>query len=176
MRIATLWLACFLSGIAMECRCALGGSPGPTAPSITSLSNGRSVPVGTNVTFSVSAAGTSPLAYQWFFNGTSLNQTNRFFTLVNVQEDAGGNYAVVVTNDYGAVTSAPISLVVTASAPWFLTLPKSWDMVRGGEVTFRCLARGSGPLTYQWQFQNVDIPDATNTALVIGQIRNQNTG
>jgi hypothetical protein len=32
--------------------------------------------------------------------------------LTNVQPTNGGNYTIVVTNDYGAVTSAPASLVV----------------------------------------------------------------
>src|SRR5215471_17838031 len=41
-------------------------------PSIVTQPIGQAVPVGQDATFSVSASGSAPLAYQWRFNGTDI--------------------------------------------------------------------------------------------------------
>jgi hypothetical protein len=52
-------------------------------------------------------------AYQWCFDGTNvISGTNSYLALANVQPAEAGAYAVVVTNPYGAVTSAPALLSV----------------------------------------------------------------
>ncbi len=62
---------------------------------------------GDSVTLTVGAGGTSPLAYQWRFNGTNLpGATQPAFTFINGQPTNAGNYSVVVTNGHGSVTSA----------------------------------------------------------------------
>src|SRR5207249_2573794 len=72
-------------------------------------------PTGTNVVananenaiFTVGACGFMPLAYQWRQEGTNIpTATNSSFTRVNVQTSHATNYTVVVTNNYGSVTSA----------------------------------------------------------------------
>ena len=84
------------------------------APVIVSAPVGQKVIVGSNANFSVTAAGVQPLVYQWFFNGGSLGPaaTGASLQLLNVQPSQGGSYAVVVTNAFGAVTSAPVGLEV----------------------------------------------------------------
>ncbi len=73
----------------------------------------QTVRVGTNVTFNVVAAGTSPLSYQWRFNATNIGgATNSSLVLSNVQPAASGNYTVVVTNSINSITSAPANLSV----------------------------------------------------------------
>ena len=53
------------------------------------------------------AVGTSTLNYQWTKNGTNApGQTSATLTFGNVSTNDAGNYAVVVTNTYGAVTSS----------------------------------------------------------------------
>src|SRR5437868_7843997 len=44
-----------------------------TAPSVTSQPGSQSVTAGQTATFSVSAAGTAPLSYQWKKNGAAVN-------------------------------------------------------------------------------------------------------
>ena len=62
----------------------------------------------------MSATGTAPLGYQWRLNGTPLSwATNATLVLTNVQFAQAGDYAVVVSNAFGAITSAPASLVIT---------------------------------------------------------------
>jgi hypothetical protein len=66
-----------------------------------------------NVTFTVTAGGSPQLTYQWRFNGVNLaNKTGTSCTLNNLQLTNAGNYAVVVNNGYGSVTSAVATLTV----------------------------------------------------------------
>lgn len=110
--------------------------PGTTPAVILTAPMDRSVPAGTNVTFTVSAGGTPPLAYQWQFNGTNLSGvTGASLVLDNVQAANAGVYAVIVTNGYGS-TNASATLIVDQSAPWIQTHPATKEMVRGGTVTF----------------------------------------
>jgi hypothetical protein len=61
--------------------------------------------------FSVQNAGSPPFAYQWYWNGAILpGATASNLTVLNVQSNLLGNYCVVITNDFGAVTSAVVVL------------------------------------------------------------------
>ena len=67
---------------------------------------------GANVSFNTTATGSLPLNYQWYFNGAPLSAgTNSSLSLPGVQLSNGGNYFVVVTNNFGAATSAVVALV-----------------------------------------------------------------
>lgn len=84
------------------------------APFLLSQPIGITVAPGSDASFSVRAAGATPLAYQWFFNDVfPLNQqTNEQLVLAAVETQASGLYSVVVSNDYGSATSAPAFLNV----------------------------------------------------------------
>jgi pectate lyase len=87
------------------------------APGITAQPTSQSVVAGGNATFTVTAAGTAPLAYQWFFNVTNAlaNGTNATYTTNSVTTNNAGNYSVRVTNSVGSVTSAVATLTISAS-------------------------------------------------------------
>jgi hypothetical protein len=83
-----------------------------TAPAITSQPAGQRVSTGCAAAFSLGAAGTAPLSYQWSKGGSSLlGQTNAILTLTNVQAADFTNYYVVVTNLYGFIASSNAALV-----------------------------------------------------------------
>ena len=85
-------------------------------PIVTSQPESQTAYVGTTAKFQVGAWGAPPLAYQWFFNAGSITSASDFtLSLTNLQLSHSGNYAVVVTNAYGAVTSAPGTLSVVSS-------------------------------------------------------------
>lgn len=66
-------------------------------------------------TFAVEAAGPA-LVYQWFFNtNTPVGINSNKFVLSSVQISDAGAYNVVVTNNYGAVTSSFAMLTVNTS-------------------------------------------------------------
>jgi hypothetical protein len=106
---------------------ASGKCVSPTAPYIFVQPTNQVVTVGANVSLSVVASGTPPLAYQWLFNGTNVaGAVTSTLTLTNVQDYDGGSYAVVVTNAYGTVTST--NAVLTVNPPPPCTPPPS-DLV-----------------------------------------------
>ncbi len=103
------------------------------APSITRQPQSQTVGVGANAVFSVVAAGSSPLRYQWRFNGVSLSgAVGSSLTLTNAQATNSGNYSVLITNAYGSVTSSNAVLAVVVpvcvSAPTNLV---SWWRAEG---------------------------------------------
>ena len=66
-----------------------------------------------SATFSASAAGSGPLAYQWQHSGTNLaGAVTSTLTLTNINTLQSGSYRLILTNAYGAVTSSVVSLTV----------------------------------------------------------------
>lgn len=59
------------------------------------------------VTLNVGASSLFPMSYQWLFEGNGIaGATNSSLTISNLTVESMGSYAVVLTNVYGAVTSA----------------------------------------------------------------------
>jgi hypothetical protein len=70
---------------------------------------------GATVHLAANATGVPPLAYQWYFDGTNLlSCTNPDLVLTSLLLSQSGTYTVVISNGYGAVTSAPVILNVIA--------------------------------------------------------------
>jgi hypothetical protein len=87
-------------------------------PFITSQPTNQTVVVGDTAIFNVTATGSSPLSYQWNFNGTNLDgATNASLSLTNVQLNQAGDYAVLVTNTYGSILSSNALLTVNPPSP-----------------------------------------------------------
>jgi hypothetical protein len=86
------------------------------APLITTHPHRTAVPVGKDATFSVAASG-SGLNYQWQFNGADINgATGSSHTVAGVDAADAGNYAVVVSNGSGSVSSSAATLTVLPQA------------------------------------------------------------
>lgn len=91
---------------------------GVTAPIINLQPQSLTVAQGSNAIFTVTAIGTAPLAYQWFFNSANLfGATNSSLTLTNVQLANVGAYSVVVTNAAGSTNSLSAMLTVLPAPP-----------------------------------------------------------
>ena len=138
-------------------------SGSPTAASITAQPASQNVTVGLTATFTVTAAGTAPLAYQWQKNGANIaNAASASYTTpATTMADNGSKFGVVVSNSAGMVTSAAATLTVNAaSAPPAITAqPVSQAVTPGQTATFSVIATGAAPLSYQWQ---------KNTAIIMG--------
>ena len=69
-------------------------------------------------TFTVTAAGTLPLHYQWRHGGNPIpGATTDFLVLTNLTAQDAGNYDVVITNRAGSTNSALATLnVITPRA------------------------------------------------------------
>ena len=94
-----------------------GAPPPPTAPTINRQPQNASVLSGQSAGFSVTAAGTAPLAYQWAWNGADLSgATSSSLTIAPAGLGNAGAYSVRVTNAYGAAFSSNALLTVRVVA------------------------------------------------------------
>ena len=76
-------------------------------------------------TFAVNATGQTPYVYQWRSNGVAwIGQTNSVLSFTALW-NSGGNYSVVVSNEFSAVTSSPpatLTVLPDAAAPQLVGL------------------------------------------------------
>ena len=87
-------------------------------PSIVTTPQARVARVGSNVTFTVTVAGSLPLNYHWRFNDKPIDgATSSSYTRTNVQVEQAGNYSVTATNQFGNVTSETALLTVLSFPP-----------------------------------------------------------
>jgi hypothetical protein len=88
-------------------------------PSFVTEPSSQTMTVGGSVVFSVSAAGTPPLQYQWMLGNVALadgagivgSQSNTL-TLTNIQFTEAGSYSVLVSNSGGSSNSTAAILIV----------------------------------------------------------------
>ncbi len=154
-------------------------------PIITSVSDDQSVVAGTPVSLSVTASQSyfastnTSLSYQWYKNGATplAGQTSSTLALSSPQlSDSGSTYQCVVSNIFGAVTSAPpINLTVTATAvaPTITGGVQNLTNAVGDNASITAHATGTTPLSYQWYRNGVQLNDvsefsgtATKTLLI----------
>ncbi len=152
-----------------------GGAPLPpapsgTAPTITTQPTSLLLTAGANATFSVVAAGTAPLRYEWRKNGRSINNaTTASLALPAVKLDDAAVYTVRVSNSAGSLTSSPASLTIGATAGAITTALASQTVNAGAEAKFTVTAAGTG-LNYQWKFNGRTIKGATTATLTLPNV------
>jgi len=123
---------------------------------------------GDTVTFSVATFGSLPVSCQWLKNGTNLSDggnvsgsSSRTLTLTNLSVADAALYSVVVSNVYGAVTSAGARLEVIFSPPYLISGPEAQTVLVGATVTFSVETAGDA-LTFQWQENGTNLIDGGN--------------
>jgi hypothetical protein len=101
------------------------------APSITSQPANQTVVAGNAASFTVSAAGTAPLAYQWSKNGAAISgaTSSKYTTPAETAADNNAQFTVVVSNSAGSVKSGAAILAV--DAPTRLLNPSSSSLSFG---------------------------------------------
>jgi hypothetical protein len=111
--------------------CSGGGSgsgtgPVATAPSITAQPADQNVVVGQPATFTVTATGSAPLAYQWQKGATPISGASApsYSTPATTQSDDGSTFVVVVSNSVGSMTSTSAKLTVASGT----TMPPGTDV------------------------------------------------
>ncbi len=109
---------------------------GPIAPYINTQPASQTVTAGQTATFSVVAAGTPPLMYQWQKNGTDITgaTSSSCTTPVTTTADNGELFRVLVSNAAGNVTSSAATLTVNASSSGGSTdvVTHHYDVSRSG--------------------------------------------
>ena len=133
------------------------------APAITTQPAAQTVTEGQTATFSVTATGTAPLAYQWKKGGTDISGANAstYSTDATVIADSGAVFTVAVSNSAGSVTSSGAALTVNAAPPAISAQPTAQSIAAGASATFTVTATGTGTLSYQWKKNGRDITGGT---------------
>lgn len=172
-----------LSGYANDQTNWMAAVPGPglpenfgTAPVVLSSPESITVIQGGSCTFSVAATGTEPLAYHWRFAGTNiLNGTSSVLPLSQLQPSDAGSYAVVVSNAFGAVTSA-VAVLTVGILPSLAEPPAAQFVAVGTDVTFHTSAGGTEPLAYEWRFNTLSLPGQTSGTLLLPNAQTNQSG
>lgn len=172
------------SWIALEPSVGRLQTPAGAKPSITEHPQGLIVGMGWKVTLSVRATGSEPLKYQWRLNKSVIpGATNSVLQIDFVDYSHSGTYDVLVYNGAGSELSVPATVVVVP-LPQIIQQPQSVSVrvqpdpaaAPSTNVTFNVVASSEYPLSYQWRFNGVDIPGATNSALTITNVQIENGG
>ncbi|MDB6130581.1 MAG: Xanthan lyase, partial [Verrucomicrobiales bacterium] len=147
------------------------------APIILTQPASRTVGAGKTATFAVNATGSDVLAYQWKFEGNDLaGATSKTLNVLNAQSSNSGHYSVVITNDFGTVTSTVVNLTVTNTPPAIVTQPISRSLNAGATATFVVSATGSDPKTYQWKLNGADIAGANAITYIRNNVQGSDAG
>ena len=86
-------------------------------PTITGQPSSQTIAVGQPAFFTLAAAGSDPLSYQWLKDGVAIPGATQasFVTPSTSSSDSDSIYTVTVKNEFGTLTSSPASLTVVTS-------------------------------------------------------------
>jgi hypothetical protein len=94
-----------------------GKCEGEVSPTILVQPLGGTLDPGSNISLSVSVAGSAIIGYQWYKDGFKLRNVNEFsgvttatLLVANAQSNDIGDYQVIITNAFGSATSSVASL------------------------------------------------------------------
>ena len=145
---------------------------------------------GGNATFTVAAAGSPTLSYQWYEGATPLSNggtpaggiatvsgaDTATLTLTGVQDADNGSYSCAITGSASLQTanSAVAKLTVQDSLT-VVSPPMSLSERVGDHVAFAVGVTGGGP-QFQWSYNGNPISGATTSALVLTNIQTGSNG
>ncbi len=168
------WLLTAGNSDAFLARLDPGAAPAtPIKPAIVQAPRSVSTSVGSVAQLDVLIAGTPPVSYRWRKNGVALGDFNRVLgsatarlNLNSVLTNAAGDYTVVISNNYGAVTSAVAVVTVAPARP---ASGPAWGWVRtvggnGSDSTTAMAVDGAGQVYAAGGFQKTNV--IGNTTLV----------
>ena len=168
----------------------------PPNPALSAAPQNYSGSAGSTATFTaiVNTNALAPLGYQWYetnasgtvvaltdaatasgslISGSSTLNTSLYtnvLTISNAQsDDNNGNIFVVITNAYGAITSAPVSLVILPpTAPTNLVVsPYAVTVISGRSKNFSATCLASPTPAYYWFDNNASLLQSGGSATLI---------
>src|SRR5262249_8195535 len=124
-------------------------------PWIIEQPQSATVVAGQSTTLTTVAIGTG---YQWQLNGTAISgATTPAYTIASATAADAGSYTCAITGTNGTINTSTATVIVTG-LPSMTGQPASQTVNQGQNATFSATATGLTPITYQWQFNNVNIP------------------
>ena len=156
----------FIIQIIAACSGGTAGSPAlqveAVAPSITAQPQNTTVTVGQTASFSVTATGTAPLAYQWRSSGGAIAGATAasYTTAATSAANSGEAFSVIVTNSAGTVTSSSALLTVSPAGAPALSITTSSTLPSGFVQTAYTdtLQATGGTTPYTWTVLSGQLP------------------
>jgi len=137
----------------------------PVAPTIVNQPSGVMVMPGESVTFTASATGTKPLAWQWNLGGIPIaTATTDSLVLDSVTTSDAGNYTAKVSNAGGFATTSAASLTVFQPQ-------ENLTAWAGSNVTMQVKVFGPGPFGYQWWYEGSPVTGANKSTLTLTNLK-----
>ena len=128
---------------------------------ISQTVNSRVIDSGSNATFTATAGGTAPLSYQWNLNSVSVpGATNLTINIASAQASNSGTYTLIVSNNAGAVTGSPLTLIVfppqvtVFSDNFDSNTATNWMVNRSSTDTF---------VAFNYNYAALGVPSAPNS-------------
>lgn len=96
---------------------------------------------------------------------------------LSLQRLAGSRYGNEPTNWVAAIpTPGTVNANGFVTPPAIAVAPSSRSVLEGDSLSLDVEAAGAGPLGYQWRFNGIAVPAATNTSLQLGFVLLENDG
>ncbi|MDB6019075.1 MAG: hypothetical protein JWR19_3564 [Pedosphaera sp.] len=136
----------------------------------TNLPADQTVLAGQPVTFMSDVIGSGPLAYQWYFNGTTpISGANAAsYTIPSVLTNNAGTYSLQVSNTFSSAVTTRAALLTVSNTPVSITTqPVSQIVSEGQSATLSIVVSGTPVIQYQWFLGGNPISGATNANYVI---------
>jgi hypothetical protein len=141
------------------------GAPLVTVQPVSVTNNAQ-----TTATFTVTASGSAPFGYYWYKNGTNLlgdsahvsGSHTASLSISNVLHADIATYSVSVSNAAGISISSNATLTVIE--PVLNIQPVNTKVIVGNTAVFTVTASGTGPLSYRWRLDGIDLTDGFGIA------------
>jgi len=135
-----------------------------SAPINLSISGGGYYEAGKFIKLSVSAEGSEPLSYQWYFNEEIIDGATDKELIFKLTSGVEGNYFCKVSNSYGSSSTETVSVLIGIK-PIITTQPSTETYYENGDnVTLSVEANGIPSISYQWYFNGNIIDGATSSS------------
>lgn len=147
-----------------------GVTTGPVPLRVVQAPASTEVDGGSPVSLTVRAHGLPRPRYQWFFNGQPISDgAGPAFTIMNAGTADAGEYTVEVSNGLTTLHTPPAILTVnlTPICARIVRPPADVTVTPGQTAIFRVEVRGFPLPDFQWRFNDVDIPGATNATYAV---------
>ena len=120
-----------------------------SAPLVVTQPTSQAIGSGQTATFSATASGTAPLSYQWGKNGAAISGATAA-SYTTPPETASAQFAVVVSNSVGSVTSNTATLTITTTPIAVTVNPGSLTLAVGGTQSFSGNVSGTSNGAITW--------------------------
>jgi alpha-tubulin suppressor-like RCC1 family protein len=155
---------------------------GLLAPVIFTQPTDQYAPTNGTVTFSAAGEGVAGIQYQWQFNGVNLTgATNATLTLTNTQATNQGSYQVIISTDFGSITSSMATFTLVVAPVIVSTAPTNTGIIWFNyDPTLSISAYAADPsgypLGYSWKLNGTNLAGAASHSYTIPTLAPTNEG